>query len=70
MDKSSLPYALCALREKIMTDPIKIKPPLTDDVISKLKAGDRVLVTGVIYTGRDMAHKYMVEGHQKGEKLP
>jgi len=53
-----------------MTEPLKITPPLTDDVISKLKAGDRVLITGVIYTGRDMAHKYMVEGHQKGEKLP
>jgi len=53
-----------------MTDPVKISPPLTDDVIMKLKAGDRVLITGAIYTGRDMAHKYMVEGHQKGEKLP
>lgn len=36
----------------------------------KLKAGDRVVITGVIYTARDMAHKYMVEGYQKGEKLP
>jgi len=36
----------------------------------KLKAGDRVLITGVIYTGRDMAHKYMVEGHKKGQALP
>jgi fumarate hydratase subunit beta len=53
-----------------MTEPIALHPPLTDDVISKLKAGDRVLITGVIYTGRDMAHKYMVEGHQKGEKMP
>ena len=53
-----------------MTNPIKITPPLTDDVILKLKAGDRVLITGVIYTGRDMAHKYMVEGHRKGEALP
>lgn len=53
-----------------MVDPIKISPPLTDDVIVQLKAGDRVLITGVIYTGRDMAHKYLVEGHQKGEKLP
>ena len=31
---------------------------------------DTVIITGVIYTGRDMAHKYMVEGHKKGEKLP
>jgi fumarate hydratase subunit beta len=53
-----------------MTEPIALHPPLTDDVIMKLKAGDRVLITGMIYTGRDMAHKYMVEAHRKGEKLP
>jgi len=53
-----------------MVDPIKIQTPVTDDIITKLKAGDHVLITGMIYTGRDMAHKYMVEGHQKGEKLP
>jgi len=53
-----------------MADPVKISPPLTEDVIMKLKAGDRVLITGAIYTGRDMAHKYMVEAHRKGEKLP
>lgn len=45
-------------------------PPLTDEVVAKLRAGDRVLITGTIYTGRDMAHKYLVEGHQKGEQLP
>ncbi len=53
-----------------MTKPIKIETPLTDDVISDLKAGDHVLITGVMYTGRDMAHKYMVDGHNNGEKLP
>ena len=53
-----------------MSDPIKITPPLTDEVIMKLKAGDRVVITGVIYTGRDMAHKYMVEGHRKGQPPP
>jgi fumarate hydratase subunit beta len=53
-----------------MTEPIKITPPLTDEVIMKLKSGDRVLITGVIYTGRDMAHKYMVEGHRKGQAFP
>ena len=53
-----------------MTDSIKITTPLTDEVIEKLKAGDRVLLSGVIYTGRDMAHKAMVEGHKKGEALP
>jgi fumarate hydratase subunit beta len=53
-----------------MADPIKLIPPLSDDIIVKLKAGDRVVITGVIYTGRDMAHKEMVEGHIKGKKLP
>ena len=53
-----------------MTDPIKLTPPLTEEVIMKLRAGDRVLISGVIYTARDMAHKYMVDGHNKGEKLP
>jgi fumarate hydratase subunit beta len=53
-----------------MSDHFILCPPLTDDVIFKLRAGDRVIITGVIYTGRDMAHKYLVEGHEKGEKLP
>jgi fumarate hydratase subunit beta len=62
---------LCTLpREVSMADPIKLIPPLSDDIIVKLKAGDRVVITGVIYTGRDMAHKEMVEGHIKGKKLP
>jgi fumarate hydratase subunit beta len=53
-----------------MTSPIKLHPPLTDKVIEKLKAGDKVVITGVIYTARDMAHKSLVEGRQRGEKPP
>lgn len=53
-----------------MSEPIKLVPPLIDAVIEKLRAGDRVVITGVIFTGRDMVHKYMVEGYKKGEKLP
>lgn len=53
-----------------MSTPIKIQAPLTDESIANLKAGDRVVISGVIYTGRDMAHKYLVEGHAKGEPLP
>ncbi len=49
---------------------IKLSTPLTDEVIETLKAGDRVVISGVMYTGRDMAHKYMVEAHQKGQPLP
>ncbi len=44
--------------------------PLTDEVIRDLKAGDEVLLSGVMYTGRDAAHKRMVAMLEKGEDLP
>lgn len=53
-----------------MSVPIAITPPLTNDIIAGLKTGDHVRITGVIFTGRDMAHKYLVEGHRKGIHLP
>jgi fumarate hydratase subunit beta len=53
-----------------MAETIVLHPPLDNDIIESLKAGDRVIITGIIYTGRDMAHKYMVEAHAKGEKMP
>ena len=43
--------------------------PLTDETVKGLKAGDRVLLNGVIYTGRDAAHKRLVEMMERGEKL-
>lgn len=47
-----------------------VNTPLTDDVIQSLEAGDRVLLNGIIYTGRDAAHKRLVEMIDKGEELP
>lgn len=47
-----------------------IHPPLTDEVLEKLRAGDQVTITGVIYTARDAAHKRMAEALDRGEKLP
>lgn len=47
-----------------------IKPPLTDADVRSLKAGDEVLITGTIYTARDMAHKRLCEAIDRGEKLP
>jgi fumarate hydratase subunit beta len=47
-----------------------INTPLTDEMVNELKAGDRVLLNGIIYTGRDAAHKRLVELIEKGEKLP
>jgi fumarate hydratase subunit beta len=48
----------------------RITTPLTKDVIKNLKVGDSVLLTGVIYTARDAAHKRLVELIDKGEDLP
>lgn len=48
----------------------KVSLPLTDEAIRDLKAGDNVLFTGVMYVGRDSAHKRMVEALDKGQDLP
>jgi len=48
----------------------KIILPLTDKIVKDLKAGDEVLLTGVIYVGRDAAHKRMVEALDQGKPLP
>ena len=48
----------------------KITTPFTDEMVKDLKAGDEVLISGTIYTGRDAAHKRLVELLDKGEELP
>ena len=48
----------------------KITLPLTDEVLKDLKAGDNLLLTGVIYVARDAAHKRMVEALDQGKPLP
>lgn len=53
-----------------MGDLIRIEAPLTQEKVAQLKAGDSVLISGTIYTGRDAAHKKMVEALARGEELP
>ncbi len=53
-----------------MSEVKRISPPLSDDDVVALVAGDRVLINGVLYTGRDAAHKRMVEALDRGESLP
>ena len=48
----------------------KIEMPLTYEKVKGLKAGDMVEITGVIYTGRDSAHKRMVQALEKGDEMP
>ncbi len=48
----------------------KLTAPLTDADTTSLRAGDKVFFDGVMLTGRDAAHKRMVETLDRGEKLP
>ena len=53
-----------------MASTIKLHTPLSDEDVNKLKIGDKVLLNGVIYTGRDAAHKRLVELIDAGKDLP
>ncbi|MCD6257014.1 Fe-S-containing hydro-lyase [Candidatus Aerophobetes bacterium] len=53
-----------------MREKIRLNTPFSDRDIEKLKIGDEILLTGIIYTARDMAHKRIVESIEKNEPLP
>jgi fumarate hydratase class I len=43
---------------------VKLTTPISEEAIRSLHAGDEVLISGILYTGRDAVHKYL---HQGGE---
>ncbi|MFR1424980.1 MAG: Fe-S-containing hydro-lyase [Clostridium sp.] len=47
-----------------------INTPIDDKIVSELKAGDYVYLTGTVYTARDAAHKRLYEALQRGEDIP
>ena len=47
-----------------------VRTPLSDADVESLKAGDRVRISGVIYTARDAAHGRLLPLMEKGEALP
>lgn len=49
---------------------VSVKVPLSRDEARKLKSGDSCLLSGVIYTARDAAHKRLCELVEQGKKLP
>jgi len=53
-----------------MAESVKIQLPLKDADLERLRAGDHVLLSGVIYTARDAAHRRMIASLEKGESLP
>ncbi len=53
-----------------MSETIRLKTPLADADVEKLKIGDKVLLSGVILTGRDAAHKRLFDLLVAGKPLP
>ena len=49
---------------------IRLTTPLKDEDIKKLKSGDAVSITGIIYTARDAAHARLVKLLEEGKELP
>ena len=49
---------------------IRLNAPFDPEILKKLRAGDSVLLTGVIYTARDAAHARLCEALEAGRPLP
>ena len=55
----------------LAADGIKeVRPPLSDADVVSLRAGDRVRISGVMYTGRDAAHGRLLPLIEEGKPLP
>lgn len=49
---------------------IRLTTPLDEKTVLSLRAGDHVLLSGVVYTARDAAHLRMMDCLKRGEPLP
>ena len=47
-----------------------LETPLTDEAVRGLRAGEDVLLSGVIYTARDAAHQRLMQALDEGVELP
>ncbi len=54
----------------MMTEPLRLRTPLSEQDLARLRSGDRVLLNGVIYTGRDAAHKRLFDLLKERKDLP
>ena len=50
--------------------PSRVRSPFTGETISKLRIGTPVLISGVVFVGRDAAHRRIVEALDKGQTPP
>ena len=49
---------------------MNITSPIDAEIIEKLTAGTRVLISGIIYTARDAAHRRLIQALDRGDRLP
>ncbi|MFY9394631.1 MAG: fumarate hydratase C-terminal domain-containing protein, partial [Halanaerobiales bacterium] len=49
---------------------MNIRLPLQEEDIKKLKAGDMITLSGILYTARDQAHARLVQLIEEGRDLP
>jgi fumarate hydratase subunit beta len=54
----------------VMAKPIELVTPLSTEMISVLRAGDSVVVTGQVYTARDAAHRRLLDLIASGKEIP
>ena len=53
-----------------MSEVIRVQAPMTKETVKSLKAGDNVLISGIVYAARDAAHKRIKALIDKGSELP
>jgi fumarate hydratase subunit beta len=53
-----------------MSREITLQTPLSDSDTTPLRIGDRVLLSGTVYTARDAAHKRLIDLMDSGKPLP
>ena len=53
-----------------MMKTLYIKSPVEEAITKKLRTGDQVFISGVVYVGRDAAHKKIIDALDHGKSLP
>ncbi|NHJ33470.1 MAG: hypothetical protein FK732_11475, partial [Asgard group archaeon] len=49
---------------------VKLQTPIPEEEIRKLKAGDIIYISGIVYLSRDEAHLRALEMAEEGKELP
>ncbi len=64
------PFGGRSLKEEIVDEIFHLETPLSVEDIAPLKSGDRVTISGVLYTARDAAHHRLLKLIEAGKELP